>query len=567
MAATPIQTRLPSVSDSPIVINTNPSPVISTGFPWTIPSNQQTIPIVPNSTSFVMSGQGASNQQKIPMATNSPSFVISGQGGYNQQMVTSMPSSQSGVMSGQSSGMRSENIFSASQGVPSMSKLTIYSQSGHIVQKFPQETKMVVLPKSVEIASIVAVDSDGVILPFSYVPETTLGIALTDRSTGEKVQAAVLKEGETINGKILSLDGDNVMLMTGNQITNIREYDRVVVGISEDLTRPRLVLDRYSRPFTLSYLLSSIAWTCVGTALIDNVKNIMYLRLAGNITNNTESDIRAQTILVSGEVNQYRGRQYTYAENQVDATPRALIAASAPMRSQKVRSSMLEDYVKYEVGDRLVRNQDIAELGTWQIPIIKLYVHQTNDNDLVRFGYRFVAPGFIPSCSLNVYSIDSNKELEAYLGSNEIDESQKTDEVDIMLGESTILQCKSLVVISSDMIVDDESTMHKFKLPTNGFTNGQEEQQIVKGGKYIDDRRWHIITEDLKVDIINHNDRPVSLVLKHFVGNKYLVETRCQTYKNRKNGFIEWYFEVPPKISLEPRKENFTCQILTALYY
>lgn len=452
--------------------------------------------------------------------------------------------------------MQGVNLLKEEQSLPISSKLTIYSRSGHIVQRFSPGTKVLSLPKSVEIASIVVVDSNGAIIPFSYVPEANMGIALTDRSTGEKVEASVVKEGEAINGKILSLGPDNVMLMTGNQITNIREYDRVVVGINEDVTRPRLVLERDSTAFTISYLLSSIAWTCIGTALIDNINNIMYLRLAGNITNNTESDIRAQTVLVSGEVYQYRRRQNTYAEKESYA-PRALMAQSvAPMTSPKAQSSMLEDYVKYEVGDRLVRNQDIAELGTWQIPIIKLYVHETNDNDKVSFGYRFVAPGFVPSCSLNVYSIDSNKALDSYLGSNEIEESQKNDEVDIILGESTMLQCKSLVVISNDYIVEDENTMRQYKLPLNTIHQHT-----------VDDRRWHIITEDLKVDITNHNDRPVSLVLKHFVGDKFLVDIRCQAYKDRKNGFIEWYFEVPPKISSEPRKDKFSCQILTASYY
>jgi hypothetical protein len=511
--ATSMQSRLPSIPGSPLVIST-PSPSILT-------------------QGVTMSVNPVGSQTNITMAP-----------------ISTVPI----------------------QGAPIGSKLTIYSGSGHIVQKFPQGTKNIILPKSVEIASIVAVDSDGIIIPFSYVPETNMGIALTNRSTGEKVEATVIKEGQTITGKILSLDLENVMLMTGSHITNIRKYDQIIVGITEDLTRPRLMLERDSKSLTLSYLLSSIAWTCVGTALIDNVKNIMYLRLAGNITNNTESDIRANTTLVSGEVYQYRSHQEVFAEAKMYSAPRA--SSAALMTSRKVQTAILEDYIKYEVGDRLVRNQDIAELGTWSFPVIKLYINQTNDNDIFIFGYRFIAPGYIPSCSLNVYSIDSNKEIDAYLGSNEIKESQKSDEVDIILGESTLLQCKSLVVISNDVIVNDESTMNKFKLPTNVFINGQSEQiygqqqqQIVKGGKYIDGRRWHVITEDLKVEIKNHNDRPVSLVLKHFVWNKHLVETRCQSYKDRKNGFIEWYFEVPPRTSPEPRKEKFACQIITASYY
>ena len=463
---------------------------------------------------------------------------------------------------------------------PLSSKLTIYSRSGHLVQRYGSGSKILTLPKSVEIASLVAVDSDGIVIPFSYVPETTMGIALIDRSTGEKVNASVIKEGETITGKILSLDSDNVMLMTGTQITNIREYDRVTVGISDDYTRPRLFLERDNKPFTLSYLLSSISWNCVGTALIDNVKNIMYLRLAGNIVNNTESDITANTILVSGEVYQYRGRQDSYNESMQYAAPRAMLAAApAPISSRKAETSMLEDYTKYAVGNRTVRNKDVAELGTWSFPVIKLYIHRTNDNDTVRFGYRFTAPGFIPGCSVNVYSIDSDKSIDSYLGSNEIEESQKNDDIDVMLGESTMLQCKSQVIVT-DVIVEDEASARKYNLPLEAFKNpnrgngngngngkskGVQQQQISKG--YNDDRAWHIITEDLTVDITNHNDKPSALVLKHYVGTKLLVDTRCQMYRRKEGDFIEWYFQVPPRDGPEPRKEKFSCQILTAAYY
>lgn len=524
------QNLIPVSKTSPVLINTTPRmPLINTTN-GTSPSIIN-IPRIPTSGALSTINQ---NLSEIPIP-NSPKVGI----------VNSM-------------NMGSGQIVS-----PINSKLTIYSRSGHIVQQYPQGTKLITLPKSVEVSSIVAIDGEGKIIPFSYIPETNMGIALTDRSTGEKVQAVVIKENQNINGKVLSLDSDNVMLMTGNQITNIREYDRITVNINEDLTRPRLVLDQVATKITLSYLLSSLAWTCVGTGLIDDINNIMYLRLAGNISNNTESDIQANTTLVSGEVYQYRNSQDVYAESDM-MVPRATmmaVRAPAPMRSKQVQTAMLEDYVKYQVGNRLVRNRDIAELGTWSFPVIKLYVHQTNDNDKVQFGYRFTAPEYIPSCSLNVYSIDSQKNIDSYLGSNDIDESQKAEDIDIILGESTLLQCKSLVVVSNDIIVNDEATARKFNLPLETFS---------KGYKRRDERDWHIITEDLKVDITNYNTGPSqgsSLVLKHYVGNKYLVETRCQAYKDRKNGFIEWYFQVPFGTSSQPRKENFSCQIVTASYY
>ena len=426
---------------------------------------------------------------------------------------------------------------------PISSKLTIYSKSGHIVQKYNDNPKIIKLPKSVKISSILILDSNGNIIPFSYIPETNLISALTDRSTGEKVEANVIKSDKISKGKILSFDSNNVTLLKDNQMINIRDYDYINVEISDDYTRPRLLLsNNISQSFTLSYLLSNISWNCIGTALIDNNKNLMYLRLAGIINNNTESDISADTILVSGDVYQ----------NPISETPtyksRAVFAsASVPMSSPQVETSMLEDYKKYTVGNRLLHTKDVAELGTWTFPIIKLYIHNTNDNNIVRFGYRFTSKDFIPSSSLNVYSINKDNDIDAYLGSNELEQSQNGDEIDIILGESTMLQCKSEIIIN-DVEVDNDLA-HKYNLPI------------------IHDKSWHITTENLKVEIINHNTTPSSLVLKHFVGNKKLVDLRCQQYKDRKNGFIEWYFQVPPMSDSTPRKDHFTCQVLTASYY
>jgi len=425
---------------------------------------------------------------------------------------------------------------------PISSKLTIYSKSGHIVQKYNDNPKLITLPKSVKISSILILDSNGNIIPFTYIPETNLSVALTDRSTGEKVEANVIKSDKISKGKILSFDSNNVTLMKDDQIINIREYDYITVGISDDFTRPRLLLNNISQSFTLSYLLSNISWNCIGTALIDNTKNLMYLRLAGIINNNTESDISADTILVSGDVYQNNS-----SESSMYKSRAVFAASSAPISNPQVETSMLEDYKKYKVGNRLIHNKDVSELGTSTFPIIKLYIHNTTDDNIVRFGYRFTAKDFIPSSSINVYSINKDNDIDGYLGSNEIEQSQNGDEIDIILGESTMLQCKSSIIIS-DVEVDND-TAHKYNLPT------------------IRDKSWHITTEDLKVDIINHNTSPSSLVLKHYVGNKKLVDLRCQQYKDRKNGFIEWYFQVPPMSDSKPRRENFTCQVLTASYY
>lgn len=415
-------------------------------------------------------------------------------------------------------------------------KLTIYSHSGHIIQKVSSST--ITLPKSVNIDSIIAINSEtNAIIPFSYIQETTFIKSLTDRSTGDKIDASVIKNNQMINGKILSLDDNNVVLMTDCQISSIRKYDQIIINIANDLTRPHLIFHHEFKSATLSYLISNISWTCNGTALISD--NILYLRLAGTINNNTETDIAAKVTLVSGDVYQSapsRNQSYEYA-------PRAMVKMSAPIDSEKTPTSMLEDYTRYDVGNRVVHAIDIAELGTETYPITKIYIHDTSSDDKVQFGYRFEATGFIPACSINVYSINCDMSIDSYLGSNNIKESQKGDTVDVILGGSTVLQCKSLISISNDTVIQDDITAGKYNLVINH------------------DHELHMITEDITTDIYNKGSKNVQLLIKHYVGNKLLVESKCEPYKKREHGFIEWYFEIEAGM-----KSQFTCQIITIAY-
>lgn len=438
---------------------------------------------------------------------------------------------------------------------PLHSKITIYSSSGHIVQRYNYNTKTITLPKSVEVNSLVVIDSNSNVIPFSYISETNLGTALTNRSTGEKVFVTVIKGSQKMDGRVISLDGDSVTITTGNQIINTREYDQIIVNIPEnqDYTRPRIVIDNKESInydfFTISYLLSSISWNCVGTALIDDGKSKLYLRLAGNIINNTETDISGNTILVSGEVYQNRPNTPRY-NNEAVRSMAVYQSNSAPISSKKANSSMLEDYVKYEVGDRIIHNKDLAELGTLSLSIIKLYIHRTDERNIVKFGYRFTAPGFIPSCSINAYSILNDNTIDAYLGSNEINESQKDDEVDLIIGESTMLQCKSNI-ISNDIVIsnDDATNQYNLHVPLDNSNNNS--------------RQWHILTENISVNINNHNNKESNLVLKHYVGKKRIINITCTKYNKREDGFIEWYFTIPSG----SQKQEFSCEISTASYY
>jgi hypothetical protein len=416
-------------------------------------------------------------------------------------------------------------------------QLIVYSESGHMIQTFTGSTRTIPLLKSVDISSIVVIDDTGSVLPFSYIPETNLGVSLINRSTGEKVSVNVTKNMETITGRVLSLSKEDVTLMVNNTVVIIRNYDRIAINSNEDNSYPSITLLKSSRKFTLSYLFSDILWYCVGTALIDIQQERLYLRLAGNINNNTDNDITGNVSLVSGNVHQQK--RYN--------VPEAMTLTSrkneAPMKIKKVVSSQVEDYIKYPIGNRTIHNKDVVELGVWEMAIIKIYVHMTNDDDRVTFGYRFPAPNYIPQCMVNAYSMNDNNEIGAYIGSDNIDESQKGDNIDIILGETTVLQCKDTIT-TENFTIKDETTARKYGIPMTLYNENK--------GKGIE---FNIIVESLLVEINNTNKIKSYLIIKHYVGNRNLINVQCKDYIKREDGYIEWYFEIN-------QSDTFRCQII-----
>lgn len=415
-------------------------------------------------------------------------------------------------------------------------KLTIYSHTGHIVQRYPPGIINITIPKSVIASSIVAIDNAGRVLPFSYIPGLDRTIALTDRSTGDKLNVQVEKGDKVYIGKIISLSDKNVTLLIQDALVNIHKYDTVSVMGSSDLTRPSLLFSQTNTAFTLSYLLDDISWSCVGTALIDDINSKLKLRLTGNIINSTESDITANITLVSGEVYQYRPE----SESRSMMTS-ALRRESKSISAQSVKSTQVEDFTRYDVGSRLIRKEDIAELGVKEYSISKIYIHHTDNRKQTTFGYTFLADDFVPSCLVNAYIVDNNR-LNTFVGSNEIKESQRGDKVYLMLGNTTQVRCTTQISHTS-FNVKDERTAQKYNLPDEWMSGSVE---------------WRVVTEDIKITIKNSNTKDSNLFIKHYIGDKKLIKAGCGYDEKQEPGYLVWNVLVPPG------EAHFLCQVITA---
>lgn len=406
------------------------------------------------------------------------------------------------------------------------SKISIYSKSCQVVQQYQNVDKnnYITLPISTDMDSLMIVNNSGQIVPFFYVPPTTINRALVDMITGEKNIASVKKKDTVITGNILSLDTDNVTIHSNNGgVYLIKDYDMINVPNIDFNKEHKLYVQ--DNNFTLSYIMNKVSWKCIATGVINGTN--LYLRLAAKIYNNTEQNILADTVLVCGNI-------YSDNENENERIV-ASMAKMAVREDDSATKSMLEDYTKYNLGNLNIYEQNVIELGSYTIETMKIYIHNTGNPKQVRYGYRFTATDFIPNCKINIYSSDDIHNIGEFIGSSNITEKQSGESVDVIIGESTMIRCKSHV------IVDDVDNPKQYKLSEH--------------------KTWKVVREQINFKLSNSYDFDVPIILEHYVGRNKVVEMGCpELTPIRDDNLVKWHYHVPAL-----SKDNIiSCSIVTA---
>lgn len=439
-----------------------------------------------------------------------------------------------------------------SQQFTSSPQLTIYSNSGHMVRQVQPDNRVIPVPKSIDVSSIVALTPDGATVSTGFLPEKSVSESLVKSSV--PIHAVVVKRDQRIRGIIVELDATNVTVWAedGSGVIMIRDYDQVLAGIPVTTTirkQPLIFIGQVTTPVMISYLFSDVSWTCVGTAVINQSHDSMRLYLAGHVTNNTGEPIDADIFLVSGTVNQRRPRYFAGT---------TMMAAESSGPSQAVTIGALEEYVRYNLHRLIIEDQVVINLGVMTIPVVKVYQHRVGDED-VYFGYSFDTPDYIPQCLINAYAADAQSGIGSFLGSSQISEHQKGQDVDFILGQTTKVQAQSQVVRVSDTIVTSE-IIRQQSLELN-----EEEQRLTRIP--IEEHKLHLVIEELTADISNYNESSVFFGLRYDLRGRRLFRSTCQPADKQKPGMLEWFFKLEPGTRDKPSKAQFDCTITTIGYY
>lgn len=368
--------------------------------------------------------------------------------------------------------------------------LSIYNDCTQMVENYPKYTEKIPLPKSTDLASLLITDTQGTIIPFRYKnPHPNPHDTIT-----------VIKGSITQTGKLVSLTDTSVILQVNDTSITIRNYDMVTIHDTKMDIDPYIKIKQQEHPITITYLFSEITWKAIGTGII--MDSNINLRIASQIHNTTDHNIIANVNCIAGAISSHRPLPHMM---------RAL-AVESPIISK------IEDYTMYRLGDQKLKEDTVIELGTNEYPVIKFYEYSTN-NTTVRLGYRFKTNEFIPNITIYMYTNDHN-----YLGTADLDEYQPGEEVDLLLGGTSMVRCE---------------------------TTTQVELQ-----QEADSRVEHVETK-----IINHNTEDIFLVIKHHLGPKKLIHTSCQIAKQH-DQYVEWYFLIHPND--DATAEYFRCSITSS---
>nr|QBK91433.1 MAG: hypothetical protein LCPAC302_00530 [Pithovirus LCPAC302] len=238
-------------------------------------------------------------------------------------------------------------------------------------------------------------------------------------------------------GKIVSMNDDTIDLFS--DIDGIHSYkitDYKQISVKERTTDGKISItinENDKGNIILSYLFNDIGWRAQYNIILSDDK-IKIMKLVGIIHNKTNESISGNINLVAGDF------------------PNTLFSSDS-MRSDEnlersVEGNVFDEYYRYRLGSLCLEDKTSITLSTMtDLSTEKFYQHNVSSGNKVNVGYRFNAPNYLPTGPVCLYK--THKKDIRYMGSGYIDEKQKDDVVDIILGTTTNVKINSIVTLTN----------------------------------------------------------------------------------------------------------------------
>ena len=394
--------------------------------------------------------------------------------------------------------------------------VVIYNDHAHVRLRLDRGRHTLAIPEAVRMSTICAYDSNLEPLTWNYI-DGRINVTKI-----KNVVASIDKNGIEYNGVIIDIsDTKAIIKREDGTIMTINNYDTVT--ITDIFTGNQEIVIDVEDNAIVSYIIDKVRWECVGTVLIDTEKEELYWRLAGMITNESDSSLNGMCYLLSGDV---ANRDYS---------PKMMTRSLAFASESNSNGGLVEDNVSYDVGYRQIANKDMAEIGSYNLAAKKMYIYDIGD-DSTKYGYVFVAEEYIPACNITVYTT-SGDQIGPHVGTDRVAETRSGKEVKILLGTTTKVQGKTIQNINRQKITEKEIAQY----------NLQRYSEV----------EYYITTNSIDLELKNYNDTVSTVRVQYYIGYAQLLDCTLVPYSRNSQEYIEWNIELPPGSEFEPAIANF----------
>lgn len=329
----------------------------------------------------------------------------------------------------------------------------------------------------------------------------------------------VIKSGQSYEGILQSFSDEIVTILIDNNKMTIRRYDEIIYTMATYL-RTRI---SSPEPGFLRYQTSSLTWSCQGDIFLSEDNKLSYLTSYAVITNTHrlgKDQTLQQLILVAGK--QPTSREPVYYEQS--AKLQGLSRSDRPASIGNPTEPTFDDYMTFPV------DLDQVPIGSFYLPLFsfdlsknqRVYFYDLQkERSPVRVGYLFNAPQDFPSCQINVHDASG-----MFVGSSQLDEKRKGEDVRLYLGETSTIITKTYL------------TNEEIPIPGNTFWSNTK------------------VTITSQVKNTKENIKPEVIIARYYVGRSKITQSKCQ-------GVVtdDGYLEIT--LTLNPGEEKtFTCSFI-----
>lgn len=251
----------------------------------------------------------------------------------------------------------------------------------------------------------------------------------------------VFKNGEVTVGRILERSDREVTILIKRSSTDfvrivIPRYDAIELANAKQLIMIPGRTDARIRRLIISYPLPGLRWIAKANFLLDRKA----IQMAGLVNNDSENEISGETKLIAGTVNQMTNQPFKVQSRGLAMAAMGTQASSYNDSNSTDDANTDGDLQIYKVGDQSFRPgmAELISIFNRDLEAEKIYVHIIGQEG-TSMGYQFTANDFFPTSEVSVY--DRNR----FLGIATLKESRKGDQVELLIGQSTVVKCESVI--------------------------------------------------------------------------------------------------------------------------